>query len=111
MEEIIEIEGRQYRVLGDYPDGKYQMFLIPVIDNPPPVVNVISKKEFLERIPRAKRVEIFVVARSNAIVSDFMNMLSMFDTFNDTDGWFVDGLNELVTVGVITQEQLDSFLT
>lgn len=72
-----------------------------------PTVRVISTLEFMERIPKAKRVAIRQAARENADLDDWLDLLRAAQEVNLDDPRTVDGVAAMVAAGLLTQAEAD----
>jgi hypothetical protein len=78
----------------------------------PPRKSVYTKDEFIAKIPKAKIRAIKTAAETNDDINMWLFNLPMVNKIdlNTLPDWFTEGVDAMVTEGVITQNQADAFL-
>ena len=71
-----------------------------------------TKEQFIAKIPKGKIREIQVAASTNDDINVWVFNLPMLDVIdlNSLPAWFIEGLQGMVTEGIFTQNQMNSFL-
>jgi hypothetical protein len=90
----------------NYPDGNYRE-----VPQPPTPVYVITKFQFLMRFTATERQETLTAARTNVVVEDFMSLLNSAENVNVTNPETIAGVNELVSINILTQARADEILS
>lgn len=106
---IIHIDGIDYEVNGDYPNGKYSRRKVPV-DVPVDNTTLYSKDDFIRLIPQGIRTQLFELGKTNEIIRTFIEMLKLVNKFKNDEDWFVEGIAELVSLDIINQTAASVYL-
>lgn len=75
-----------------------------------PPVRVISKFQFLKRFSAEKRAALLTLAKTDVMVEVFMTMLNAAQEVDLDDQETVQGIEYLVSVNAITEEERDAIL-
>ena len=106
---IIIENGKEYDVVGDYPDGKY---VKQILNKGTPLKTVYTRADFIAKLPKNKIRAIQTAIQTNDDINVWVFNLPMVDNIdlNDLPVWFTEGLSAMITEGIFTKTQIKSFL-
>lgn len=73
-------------------------------------VDIISKFEFLMRFTSTERKETLTLAKTNVDIEDFMSLLNSATDVDLTNTETIEGVNALVSLGVLTPVRAEEIL-
>jgi len=94
------------------PEQFLHMILVPILDGyvTQYAKPVVSRTEFLRRIPQAKRVAIRAAAANSAVLADYLALLDASPEVDLLDPDTTGGMQAMVSAGLLTRAEADAVL-
>jgi len=76
------------------------------------IKSIYTRTEFFSKIDNSKIREIETIKETNDIINNWIFNLQYIDKIdlNNLEEWFIDGMNELVTEGILTEVEKNELL-
>lgn len=98
---VAPVDGDQIRIV--YANGatEQKQYWSPPAPVAPPPVRILQKIDYLKRMTQTERIAIRTAGAGNAVVNDYIELMSAATTINLDDPDTIAGLNDLEAAGIL----------
>lgn len=83
---------------------------IPSIEQPSPPSRIITRLEFRNRFTMQEKIDIYLATNTNVAIKIWLDDLTSAEHINLDDSMIIDSVNQLYTLGLITELRKDEIL-